>query len=154
MMRNVLVLAAHIGRGFCGALLVYLVVCNAIADPLATSYPARMACMPFHSVFGLLETECDDPFLWTFWFLSADIPRFVIVPPALAIAMLKAFAHNFGCDSAWHYFLESLPWFAMSIPIALTNWVGFRYWRSDRPIVAWILALAIVAEIVGLGLRL
>ena len=154
-MRNALAAAGQWAGRFCGVFLVYVVAGGLLGFAVAArgSNPVPV-CWPFVSVFGVIQTECGDIPTNAFWLVTVELPRFIIVFPAVAISFLKAFLKNSWAGGDYHFLLESLWWTAISIPMALMSYVGFRDWRARSPVVAWVLVAALAGQILVLGLRI
>lgn len=147
-MRKTLSAIAPVGAGFCAAFLVYLVIGGLIGFAVQQPFFKAPACLPHITVFAVLETDCEIRVAKLLWAFLAEIPRTILVLPALSLAMLKAFARN---RWAIDYLLESVPWAAYSTPALLMSWVGFHYVHRVAPIAAWLLALTLAGEILCLA---
>lgn len=151
-MRNALAVAGRWAGRFCGVFLVYVVAGGLLGFAVAVrgSNPVPV-CWPFSSVFGVIMTECGDIPTKAFWLVAVELPRFIIVFPALAVGFFEAFLKNFWPNGDFHFLLESLAWTAMSIPMAVMSYIGFRDWRARSPVIAWVLIAALVGQILVLG---
>jgi hypothetical protein len=108
-------------------------------------------CWPRASVFGVLETDCLNGILAWSWFFTADLPRMMIVMPALDIVMIAAGMRN-GAYGAG-YLLESIQWFLYSIPLLLLVLVGIWSWRKRSVPLMAVLVFTWLVEIAPLAAK-
>ena len=136
--------------GVAGCLVFYMAVGGAVSFLVRRPYGVIGSCVPYHDVYGFIESHCSVAAVNMFWFGTVAIPRFLLVFPAVAIAVAKAAAHGHGSIR------DAAIWLVYSIPLVLVLWVGVRYWlgfglRGYR-IAVWIALAVIVADILALGL--
>ena len=140
----------------CGALVLWLSLGNVIGTYLAVSYPGGHSesgehrCVPYGSVFGVIETDCDSALVRAAWATAIEIPRMMIVPAALAQAFIRASVKN-GFNV--YYLLEALWWTLLSIPLLTIVVFGFRFWRSWSPLSAFAIILPLLYVLVDLGIH-
>ncbi len=133
-------------RTLSGYILIWIAIGGAAGFAVTAPFTADASCAPFNSIFGSIETHCPNGAINLFWLLVVGLPRFAIIPPALAIAMFKAALVGGMAGFA----LEGAVWLIASIPAALIVWAGSGYWRRRWPVVA-LLGLVVVAEAFALG---
>jgi hypothetical protein len=141
--------AGKIVQTLCGWLLVYISVGAALGILVERPYTDAPTCLPFGSVFGILESRCPSEVVNFFWAASAGIPRLAIVPPALSFALFLASISKGG-----DWWLDAMGWLVMSAPLLLVAYAGFLYWRR-RSIWLALFPLAVLGvAIVYLGTRM
>ena len=136
--------------GFCAAFLCYVVIGGLTGFAFGQPFFVGAPCLPHNSTFGVLEAHCETALANTFWLLAAEIPRLVLVFPALAVTLIRASILN-HFDS--HYALESVPWMAYSMPLALMSWAGFRHMRTRSSTAAHLAIVLLMGEILFLAWR-
>lgn len=130
-------------------ILLYIDAGGLLGFLLTQNHASEHACWPYVSVFGVLETNCTNPLIGWLWFFAIELPRMVLVVPALALAFIEAGIKNgqYGIG----YFLGSIPWLAYSIPMFLIVWLGISAWRKRSMPLITILVLVLALEIVHLA---
>lgn len=126
---------------FAIVVLAYLDAGGLLGFILQQNGPDKPACWPHVSVFGVLETNCASSLAGWFWFFAAELPRMILVFPALAIAMIRAGIRNGSFGGS--YFLESIPWVLYSIPLLLVIWLGISSWPRRTAKHGFLLALGL-----------
>jgi hypothetical protein len=107
-----------------------------------------LTCWPYVSVFGVLdETGCSDAQGWA-WFFATDLPRFGIMFPALALALILASIKN-GLELS--YLANAIPWIGYSIPLMLIAWLCLKNRRSHLWPWSVVLLLVFMAEVIHLA---
>jgi hypothetical protein len=116
-------------RAFCGGFVIYLAVGGLAGFTLGFALKGhRMeepSCLPFHTVFAQIVSKCPKEAVNVFWAVTIGTPRFLITPPALAIARYKAVLKS---AFNWRWLLEACMWTLYSIPLVLLIWAGTSFW--------------------------
>jgi hypothetical protein len=145
-------------KAACGLFVAYIAIGCAVGFALPS--PHGEGCFPFGATFGVLLTRCSNAAADMFWSVLVGWPRFVIVFPAAAFALLKAaasaaFRHWWSPSPypslALPWLSESVVWLLYSIPLALVMWVSFAYWKARSRPMAIGLTVVVFAEILYLG---
>ena len=132
----------------CGWFLLYVVSGALLGFAIARPYTAEAGCVPFNSVWGVLDTNCQSWLGAAAWFVAVGMPRMIIVFPAIVLASVRAFITN---GLAVRYLGNAIPFALITIPVALIATGSFLFWRSrSKPFGAALLAV-LLTEIVYLG---
>jgi hypothetical protein len=113
-------------------------------------YTDMPGCYPHYSAFGIIESNCSLPLANMFWLFLVGIPRLVITPMVLVVALVVAFIKNFP---DLHDLLNALPFVIFSAPFLFFYYVSFRYWRKNNMRIAILIPLLIAGETLFLGLQ-
>jgi hypothetical protein len=138
-----------------GWFLIYLAVCGLIGFAFDGPAVERPQCIPHSGDFGVLDVSCRHLILNLFWSATICLPRFLIVLPAVALAMFKAGALSIinGEGSGTRYLSYGLfPWATYAIPLLLLIWAGARYWARRRRGLAATTVVLVTIEIVYLAM--
>jgi hypothetical protein len=108
------------------------------------------SCLPFLSVFGVIESTCPNATVNIVWVVALGIPRFLMVFPAIPIAVLKAAILN----GDRHWLTEGLVWLALSIPIVAGPWVGALYWGRHHRYIAILITPLVLGGMMGVSMRM
>jgi hypothetical protein len=138
--------AAKVLQTLCGWVLVYFSIGAAAGFLFDRPYADTQTCLPFTSVFGVLETNCSNKLADIAWMVAVEIPRLAIVVPAVSLAFVVSSITHGG-----HRWLEALRWLALSVPLFLAAYAGFVYWRRRSLRVALLLVGALGTEVALLG---
>lgn len=136
------------GQRLCGWFLLYVVV-GGFFGLFAGAKTSD--CTPFFSTFSVfseLESKCSNHNVGLPWFIAFGIPRFLIEPPAILIAMLKASIGDGSFSVLFHLF-AFISSFILFPPAA---WIGYRYWRAKSRFFAIGLVVSLLAEILVLAM--
>jgi hypothetical protein len=132
-------------QAVCGWLLLYLAIGGLLGFGFDAPFTTEPSCVPFSSVFGLLQTSCRVEVVNRLWSIAVGWPRLAIVFPALAIALLRTAVENAD------YLLEASAWILYSMPLFAVLYAGALYWRKRHRGVADIITVAMIGEILVLG---
>lgn len=141
--------AAKALQTLCGWALVYLSIGAAVGFLFDRPYTDAPTCLPFTSVFGVLETTCPNQPVDIFWMIAVEIPRAVILMLAIPLGLLLASAIHGG-----HWWLEAIRWLALSVPLLLVTYAGFLYWRHRSLPIALLLMAVLGTEATLLGIKM
>jgi len=140
----------------CGVLLLWLSIGNIAGASLAVSYlegnphTGVHRCIPYSSVFGVIETDCENPFAKEAWAFGVEIPRMVIVPAAMTYVLVRASVKS---SFDLHYLLEASWWALLSIPFIAVAVFGFWFWHKWSPLSAFAITIPLFYIVMGLGLH-
>ena len=82
-----------------------------------------------------------------FWTATVGLPRFILVFPAVAIALLRAVL--IGCTL--DHVIDAEPFLLGSIPQIVVIWRGVRYWYRRNIAFSAMVGFAVISEFVTLG---
>ncbi|MBX3505113.1 MAG: hypothetical protein KF895_06500 [Parvibaculum sp.] len=140
---------SRIAQNLCGWLLVYLSVGAVIGILLERPYTDAPTCLPFVSVFGILESRCPSEAVNFLWAVVGGVPRLAILPLVLSFSLFLASISQGG-----HWWLNAMVWLLMSAPLLLVAYAGFLYWRRRSVWLALSPLAVLGVAIVYLGTRM
>jgi hypothetical protein len=147
-----------------GWFLLYWAIGGLISMTFMRHYTSEPSCIPFNSVFGVLQTTCPSEIVNYLWAAVVGWPRFLLVIPAAAFSMLKAAAlstiYTFISTGEFNppffakgYFLNATPWLKLSIPLFLLAAFGANYWWHCYRGLAVMAVTLLLLQIVMFGLE-
>jgi hypothetical protein len=131
--------------GVAGWFLIYLALAGAAGFLVTRQFPLSPGCMPFLGTFGIIESSCRYAAVDHVWFGLLGIPRFVILVPAVGVAVARAAIRE--RESWWSFGAYVLA----SIPLGVVLGVGVRHWIRLGARLAWVAVAMILVEILVLG---
>jgi hypothetical protein len=139
-----------LGRVLSGWFILYVAIGGCIGAAISRPYQNTPSCLPFHSIFGVIESTCPNEAVNLFWLIIVGVPRLLIICPAVVIAMVKAALSGMS----WHW-RSAAWWLVYSIPFLIIASAGASYWWTRRHrAIATVAPALILLEIVALGLAL
>ncbi len=133
----------------CGWLVIYFAIGGAVGFIFRQAYNQEPSCVPFNTVFGLLEATCPNAIVNWFWTILVGIPRLFIVFPALWLSLLKT---SFQNDGNAGYFMESCWWLVVSLPFFIVVFLGLKHWRHRSHKLSLYIGITLMLEIIALAL--
>ena len=138
---------------FCGVALLYIVLGALAALVFPSAAALGSSCAPDHLLHTL--TQCEVPPLNAVWRYTMAMPRFLLLWPVLAVALVQTFGQNFGSYETEIVVLQTIAVLGL-VALAAMTWLGLRFWQKRAPFVMWLLLIVIVAHsaVVFVGLTL
>jgi hypothetical protein len=109
-----------------GWFLLYLVIGGMIGLAFWTPHRSDATCVPYLTIFLLLQTNCGSELITLFWTLVVGIPRSFMIPFVLTLALFKAVFTN-GVNGH-SYLPNAFHWMKISVPVLLLYSAGISYW--------------------------
>src|SRR5262249_57870978 len=111
-MRSVLGRMLNAFRAFCGGFVIYIAVSGLAAFVLLLGigghFTDKPTCLPILTGLGIIETNCPEPLIKTFWKVTVGIPRFLMAFPTMEVAGIKmAIKGNYAILGGWYDLLTS-----------------------------------------------
>jgi len=140
-MRRALMWSGNVVGGFAAGFLAYVVAGSLLGRAIAVPFDGHQGCWP--TMLSTIAVHCENGLAGTFWFGTVQLPTMFAFEPVRAYLLLTASGDAIADDGGLG---------VRTGIVVLLAATGFHAWRTRAPIIAWALAVGLIAEVI-FGIR-